>query len=688
MRAALAKANRYGVMRTVGHTVVQRLISAATLLLGGLLPLSAQLVNVRVQERADVLGGRSFGASGVYEFLRGELVYEADPGSADGDEIPDLRLAERNSRGKVEFRAEFEMLRPKDPRKGSRTLLYDAVNRGGKTVPGTFNRGSGSSTPQQDRFYGDGFLLEQGYTILWSGWQYDVPEADELIGLRAPVVRGAEGPITGPVRALLMPSRPATSFSVAHGGHRPIPVWLESPQPTRLTVAATAYGTRTEIPGDQWRITDDWRVEMPSGFEPGKIYELTYTAKDPYLGAAGYLAVRDLLSAVKYPTDAARPLFPAGGYERVYAYGNSQSAMFLRSFLYRGFNADREGRRIIDAVFSSVAGARSVRLKERFTQPSRTAGPFRAFDFPSDLFPHADLPQTDSVSGETDGLLVRSQKQGVAPKIFHVNSAYEYFGCGASLVHAALDGGGDLTLPENVRVYMFAGGQHGPGAFPPRAGSARHLQNPNDYRWAYRALLVALDRWARGEGEPPTSQYPRVSDGTLVAPRGLKLPDVPELSRLSRIHQPRRLDFGAAFDGAGIVNHQPPRVLGEYTALVPQVDSDGNDQAGVRMPEIAVPLATYTGWNLRAVETGASQELLDSAGSFLPFPGNAVTREASGDARQSIEERYPSRDAYLAGYRAAAQRLIQSGLLLPGDLDSIMKRAEQLWDWVVEKKST
>lgn len=677
-----------GVKRAVGYKLVRHLFVAFSLaLLGGMPPLQGQLVEVLVQERADVLDGRSFGAAGAYEFLRGELVYEADPDSADAAEIPDLRLAEHSPQGKVVFQADFEMLRPKDPAKGSGTLLYDVVNRGSKTVAGTFNRGSGRSL-QEARFYGDGFLLEQGYAILWSGWQYDVPDEDALIGLEAPVIREADGPIRGPVRAIFVPSQPASSFSVAHGGHRPIPVWLDAPQPPRLTVAESAHGARREIARDQWRITGDWRVEMQAGFEPGKIYELHYTAKDPHLAAAGYLAVRDLLSALKHPTEAAQPLAPEGGYERVYAYGNSQSAMFLRSFLYRGFNADREGRRVFDAVFSSVAGARSVRLKARFAQPSRTAGPFRAFDFPTDLFPHSDGPQTDPMTGEMGALLARAKKQGVVPKILHVNSAYEYFGCGASLIHAALDGSGDLPLDDNVRVFMFSSGQHGPGGFPPRTRGARHLQNPNDYRWPYRALLVALDRWVRGEGEPPASRYPRIADGTLVALQDLKLLAIPDFSSLTRIHQPRRLDFGPGFDAGGIVSRQPPRAMSEFAALVPQVDADGNDVAGVRMPEIAVPLATYTGWNLRATETGAGQELLDSAGSFVPFAVRAADREASKDPRPSVEERYPSREAYLAKYRSAAQSLIDSGLLLPRDLDAIMKRAEELWDWVVEKRDS
>ncbi len=672
----------------MGFKASRGLLSVAALLLmcEGL-PLRAQLVEVRVQERGDVLGGQEFGSVGAYEFLRGELVYEADPESADSEEIPDLRLAERNAQGKVVFQAEFEMLRPKDPAKGSGTLFYDVVNRGAKTVPATFNRGSGHS-PQDALFYGDGFLLEQGYAVLWSGWQYDVPDEDDLIGLDAPVIRGQNGPITGPVRAIFVPSVAATSFSVAHGGHRPIPVWLDAPQQPRLTITESSHGTRREIASNQWRIAEDWRVEMEAGFEPGKIYELHYTAKDPRLGAAGYLAVRDLLSALKHPNEAARALAPEGGYERIYAYGNSQSAMFLRSFLYRGFNADREGRRVLDGVFSSVAGGRSVRLKERFAQPSRTAGPFRAFDFPTDLFPHSDGAQTDPVTGETGGLLARAGKQGVTPKILHVNSAYEYFGCGASLIHAVLDGSDDLPLNDNARVFMFSSGQHGPGSFPPRARGARHLQNPNDYRWPYRALLVALDRWVRGEGEPPASRYPRVSDGTLVALEDLKLVSIPDLTPLTRMHQPRRLDFGPNFDASGIVTRQPPQAMNPYAALVPQVDADGNDIAGVRMPEIDVPLATYTGWNLRAPETGAPHELLDSAGSFVPFAVRAADRKVSEDPRLSIEERYSSREAYLARYRAAAQRLIDSGLLLRRDLDAVMKRAEDLWDWVVEKRDS
>jgi hypothetical protein len=649
------------------------------------LPLEGELTVVIIRDRGDVLGGQSFGAAGSYEFLRGELVYEVDPASSDGDEIPDLRLAERNARGKVVFRADFELLRPADPAKASGVLLYDVVNRGERTALQTFNRGSGSASPLEKSYYGDGFLFEQGYAVLWSGWQYDVNRLAGRIGLEAPTLHSPDGAIAGLVRAEFVPRAPASSFPIAPNGHRPIPIWRDSPRPVTLTVRDAPEGARRKIPQEQWRTVESSRIEIPGGFTPGKIYELIYPAKDPRLAAAGYLAVRDVLSAFKYGAEAAKGILSGGEYQRVYAFGNSQSGMFLRSFLYRGFNADAQGRPVMDAVFSSVAGARSVRLKERFAQPSNTTGPFRSFSYPSDLFPYSDRLQTDPVTGRIDGLLARAEKQGVAPKLFHVNSAYEYFGCGASLVHSTLDGRRDMALEPNTRVYMFAGAQHGPGRFPPRRGRAQNFLNHNDYHWAYRALLMALDRWTREDREPPASRYPRIEDGTLIPLDKLMLPAVPALKAPVRIHVPRRLDFGPEFDLKGIVDNQPPRLSESYVALVPQVDADGNDIAGVRMPEIAVPLGTYTGWNLRSPEIGASNDLLDSAGSFLAFAAGQDEREAARDPRRSIQERYETREAYLARYEGAGQELVDQGFLLPSDLPSVTERARLLWDWVMQE---
>ena len=288
-------------------------------------------------------------------------------------------------------------------------------------------------------------------------------------------------------------------------------------------------------------------------------------------------------------------------------------------------------------MIAHVAGAGRGSFNHRFAQPSRDGHPFLNKLYPSDIFPFTDVTQHDPETDMRDGLLSGIQP-GHMPKVFYTNSSYEYWGRAASLIHTTLDGADDAPLLDSVRIYSFAGGQHGPGRFPPQRTSGQQPSNPNDYSWFLRPLLLAMERWtAEDSAVPPPSVYPRVANGDLVLP-------------------------------------------GE---LVPAVNDDGNETGGLMMPEVAVPLATYTGWNLFHAEAGPPDVLSSMQGSYIPFPRNRAERERASDPRPSVEERYGSRAEYLGRVTEAALALVEDGYLLAGDLQPILTQAARHWDYLM-----
>lgn len=663
---------------------------AAGLLLAAL-PAGAELVRIEIRERSDVLDGRAFGKTGAYERLVGQAFFEVDPALEANRIITDVALAPRNARGRVEFSADLYLLKPRDPRLGNGTILFEVSNRGNKYLLRQFNFGAPSNDPQAAQHFGDGWLLEQGYTLVWLGWQFDVPDQPDLLRLFAPAAQAREGPITGLVRSEYVPDRRVSSFSLADRTMIAYPAADLNDPEAQLTVRERVEGPRRVIPRARWRFAreqfgelapDATHVWMEGGFEPGKIYEVVYRARNPVVVGLGPAAVRDLISFLKYGgapehvklSDQARFL------KRAIGIGTSQSGRFLRTFLYYGFNQDERGRPVFDGIIAHVAGGGRGSFNHRFAQPSRDAHPFMNQFYPTDIFPFADLEQTDPETGRTDGLLTRAIKAGVAPKIFYTNSSYEYYGRAASLTHTTLDGERDAPLPAATRIYLFAGTQHSPVPFPPRRSGTQNLVNPNDYRWGMRALLAAMERWVAGGIEPPPSRYPRREAGELAPLEQVRFPKIPGVAFPARIHKAWRVDYGPEFLSAGIVSFEPPKMGKEFPVLLPQVDEDGNELAGIRLPEVAVPLATYTGWNLRAPELGAPEELYSMAGSFLPFPRTRAEREKSRDPRRSIEERYAGRDAYLAKVSAAARELARQGYLLEADVPKLVENCGRLWD--------
>ena len=615
----------------------------------------AAVTRVDITDRAEMPGFPG------YQRLTGKIHFAVDPKLPANRIIADIDLAPRNDQGLVEFTADLYLLKPVDPAKANGTLLLEISNRGGKGMTGMFDLG-GRPDPRNAQDLGDPLLFERGFTLAWVGWEWDVPARAGLMRLEAPKIPG----ITGLVRSEIV--HPQRTNRGTLGDRAQVPYAVADPDSATLTVRDQPAGPRTTIPRAQWRFTDDGSgVEFEAGFVPGRIYEVVYQAKDPAVVGLGPAAIRDYVSYVKQSGDAKRAI----------GFGVSQSGRFLRTFLYYGFNADEKGARVFDGVWAHVAGAGRGSFNHRFAQPSRDGHPRLNLFYPTDLFPFTDEPQNDM--GLTDSLLARSVTANVVPKIFYSNGSYEYWGRAASLIHTSLDGRHDFAPAPNTRIYYIAGTQHGANANPVRHNT-ENLANPQDYRYAMRALLLAMNAWITSGTPPPDSRIPTIDRHELVWPEALAFPKIPGVHVPKQPYTAYHLDFGAKFRTSGIVEIEPPKVGKPYPILVPQVDTDGNETSGIRLPEEAVPLASYTGWNLRDAEIGAPDVGMDMIGSFLPFPKTKADREKMADPRRSIAERYRNRADYLERIKQAGAELVRQGLVLDRDVDRIIERAAARWD--------
>jgi hypothetical protein len=457
-----------------------------------------------------------------------------------------------------------------------------------------------------------------------------------------------------------------------------------------LTVRASRSAPRTVIRRSDWQfahtvdgklMASDRHIHLNGGFQPGKIYEYVYVVADPVVAGLSFAAVRDFASYAKHGGD---PVAPAA---RVYGEGISQNGRFLRDFLYRGFNADEEGRIALDGILAHVAGAGRGSFNYRFAQPSRDAQPTSSVFFPTDIFPFTDQPEIDPVTEERGGLLDRATAERVVPKIFFSNTSYEYWGRAAALIHITADGKRDATISPDVRIYHFTGLQHFSGPFPPVKGKGDLLgqqpQSPLPIRYFWRAMITNLDAWVRNNTLPPESSYPKIAEETLVPIEKYAFPAIPGVNIAHDANEALRIDFGPNWRD-GILSVQPPRVGQPFPVLVPQVDTDGNERDGVRLPEISVPLGTYASWNLRDPSIGAPDQRVSFEASYLPFTKTAADREKTHDPRRSIAERYASREDYLERYRRALDELIKQRWIPEGDREVLLHRAEQEWDEAVK----
>lgn len=655
------------------------------------LPVCGEVVRVEVAERSAFAEGRSFGPAGAYERIRGRMYLETDPLAEANGRISDLKLAPRNAGGKVESRTDFFLLKPADAKKGNGLLLYDVNNRGNMLALWTFNDGERTNDPKTAAHAGNGFLMRHGYALLWCGWNGEV-QADDTQRLLAglPVAKQDGKTITG--RAHLEISSTEKVFSRAFSwspwgiGVAYPAVSLDHAEAS-LTMRPHRGAEGVDVPRSEWAfarwedgkvIPDATHVYVREGLRPGWLYDLVYTAKEPRVTGLGLTALRDCVSYFRYGEGAENPL--AGAIQKACVFGISQSGRVIHHFLYEGLNVDERGRGVFDGALIHVAGAGKGMFNYRFRMSTEFGTQHEGHLSGSEFFPLAPLPQTDPVSGESGDSLERSRKQGHVPKIIFTQTSTEYWSRAASLLHTDVEGQTDLRLPEDVRVYLIAGAQH-LGASDGTPGICQQPRNTLDDRGpVQRAMLVALADWMQTGKAPPPSRHPTLGEGTLVDIEAWRaqFPKIPGCGLPTVHYQPARLDFGPRFQSEGIADVVPPKMGKEFRTLLPAVDADGNETSGIRLPEVAVPLGTYTGWNLRAAKFGAETALAPLDGMFLPFARTRAEREKSGDPRLSVRERYPTRAEYLSRLTEAALKLRGEGFLLDEDVVRILERGARV----------
>ena len=654
------------------------------------------VTTLQITRRAPYAGGAPFGDAGPYDQIDGIAHCAVDPSHPANAGITDLNLAPRDSQGKVRFASDFTLLIPQDARRGNGSLLYDVVNRGRKTVLGRFNSSGKPTMPQDPLDPGNGFLMRRGYSVLFGGWQADVPRGVGLIGLQAPDALAPDGsPLAGKIMCQFQTTHFTDYFLLADRQHAPHPAAIPDEPGAVLTVRDHPNSPAMTIPRRKWRFMrfedastepDPCHIFLDDGFQPGLIYQLVYTTRGSKIVGLGFAAMRDLVSYLKNaPASDGNPC--AGGIQRAHAFGASQSGRFLRHYIHTGINIDENDNIALDGVISHVAGGMRGEFNLRFGQPSKDV----CYIIP-ELFPFADTPQSDPVTGASGSLLDRLNERGGIPKMMFTNTSAEYWRGDAALIHTNFADMSDAPEEtEHVRRYHLAGSPHGSGAFPPLRvrpmdGVRGQLPfNIIEYNPLLRAALHNLDQWVRGEKPAPASRHPRISDGTAVESHTLadKFRAIPGVDFPDKPTRAMRLDYGTETH-LGRTTTLPPVAGEEFPALVSNIDRDCNEIGGIRLPDLTVPVATYTGWNLRHPEIGAPGLVIGITGGLagwvLPFAPTAQTRAAAGDPRPSIAERYASKNDYLNQTRQAAESLVGEGYMLAEDIPECLTRAATRYD--------
>jgi hypothetical protein len=650
---------------------MRRVFTPWALVFCAALPLTAaarivEIVSAKTQAFAD---GQPFGDAGPYERVTGTARGELDPADAHNRGIVNLDKAPRNAAGRVEYLVDFDLLRP--VRGGNRKLLFDVTNRGRKFVLNWLLDGNSASAnnPLSAADAGNALFLRQGWTIAWTGWDPDAPKAGNGMAIRVPVATqdGKAGgpPIVRTVREELVSGTRGPVLSEFKLQYEAASL---AQGDARLTVRRNEGDARVELPHAEWAYADARTVRIltpgtaSAGPAVGSLYELHYPARDPRVLGIGFAATRDFVAYLRHDNGAANPA--GAGIKSALAVGISQSGRYLRDHIAQGFNQDEDRRKVFDGVLAHISGIGRVFLNAEFGEPARTNTQHEDHLYPENSFPFSTAAMDDPISGRSGSLL---RGDGFDPLLIEVNTSTEYWQKGASLLHTDPLGTRDVALPAGARVYLVAGTQHGGRVgLTPARGPCANERNPHNPAPALRALMVALDRWVNEGIAPPPSRVPTLADKTLVAPDNAGFPALPGIAVA------RRGNEIAIFDDW--VNPKP-NLAKRYVPLVPATDADGNEVAGIRLPDIAVPRATYTGWNLyqRPFPEG---ELCDRDGSYSAFAATRAEREKNGDPRPSIEERYASPADYVARVRQAADALVAARFLLPEDAAAYVARAQ------------
>jgi hypothetical protein len=676
-------AARISVFRRVTFACVLVAASAAF----AAAPAHARVKKIQITAKeSPTFGGYSWPGVGQYEKIVGKAFGELDPNDPRNAAIVDLQLAPRNANGKVEYSFDFYILKPIDLTMGNYKMLYEPPNRGRKTI-GALNRGVGGDDPGSVRdasLLANSFLMPLGYSMSFSGW--DSSAGTSAAGFNTtitlPIARNPDGSsITGPSYEYIVNA--GASYALTY------PAATLDRSKATLTHRVHLNDSPKNVPASGWQFNaDGTAIELlPAGtqFTANDIYEFSYTAKDPTVNGVGFAAVRDWNAWLRYEVKddfgTANPL--AGDITRIYTEVSSQPGRFLNDFRYLGFNQAENGKQVFDGMMQWIAAGDGINMNYRWSQPGRTERNRQDHLYVEGRFPFANVTTTDPISGKSDSRYARCTLTHTCPFVMEIFSANEYWVKAASLMTTDPAGKEDLPDSPFTRIYFMSSMQHGTGNGASK-GNCQQLLNPLDSQAVQRALFTAMDKWVTTGTPPPPSQIPKLSDGTLVKPdqTSTGFPHIPGVTYSGFKTTRYFLDYGPKFYSTGIPTINPPTFSPPYQdnpangpiypSFVPKTDADGNDIAGIRLPEVQVPLATYTGWALRAAPQ--DNDGCEGSGQYIPFPKTKTDRLASGDPRLSIEERYANVETYSSRVHAAIDNLVRSGFLLPFDAERALNK--------------
>ena len=656
-------------------------------------------------ERSIFADGKQFKNHGSYEVIKGYVLFNIDPKSRFYKGVTDIKKAPTNRTGHVEFKSDFLILRPSESGKGNRSIFFEWVNRGNIRCLQFFNDAIASNSPIEADHVGNGFLFRNGYTIVFCAWQGDLLAGDDRFLMELPVAKNSGKSIKGVVRSQFILEQVGIKTQPLSGWYntRSHPTVSMDPENAILTLRPYTKAKPQKIQSKEWFfareekglgldgsnietsiVPSDTHIYLPKGFEPGWIYELIYTAKDPLIMGLGHPAVRDFVSFLRYEKKDSQgrpnPLLNLK-IEKVYGWGRSQSGRLIRDFVYQGYNKDQKERKVFDGLMPHVSGAGMLWMNHRFANTVTPAGQEHEYHINcADRFPFSYAKSTDHLTGKSDSILKRPKTD---PLIIHTQSATEYWQRRGSLVHTDTQGN-DLQIPENVRIYCWGSSQHfaDPLLKSFSKDTCQNFTNSVRTSMFFRAMLTRMEMWAKDGVPPPPNLYPLRKNGTLLTVEEWrkKFPQIPGIMIPNGPAKLPLLDFGPYFS-KGIITKEPPEIIDEsgYTILVPSVDYDGNDIGCLRAPMVAVPLATYTGWNIRVRGQGHGA-MYQFSGSTIPFPETPEEKNTTKDPRRSILERYRDRNHYIELILKSAKILEEEGFLLREDVKRCGEWAHN-WDF-------
>ena len=671
-------------------------LGIATLLATSALSLApnahAKTTRIQILNRTIAFGGYSFPGVGQYEVITGIAFGEVNPTNPQNSLITDIQLAPKNANGNVEYQHNFYILKPLDLNKGNRKMMYEPPNRGGKTYQTLNNTPSGTNDPAaltDPAVLQDSFLWTRGYTTVWSGWEHNL---GALTGFTAtasfPVARNpGNTTITGPSYEYIVTG--GASFTLQYAAASA----TQGAPDAVLTHRVHLNDTPQVVPNSGWAYTDANRtaIKLTTGnFTNNDIYEFSYIAKDPIVNGLGLAAIRDFNSFLRFSTQddlgTSNPIF--GYVDRIYTETSSQPGRTLNDFVHLGFNEDENHKKVFDGMMQWIAAGDGLNMNYRWSQTKRTNRNRQELLYLEGLYPFANVPTFDPISNTSDWRYKKCEQTNTCPLAMEFYSANEYWVKAGSLMSTDPTGTEDLPDHPMTRLYLLSSKQHGGAGNPTSRGSCQQFLNPLDSAPVQRAMWIDLDEWSTRGVRPPNSQVPKLRDGTLVPPlpqSAVGFPSIPGVTYTGLKTTRYRLNYGPDFYQTFIPTINPPVITPPYEdnpangpiypSYVPKTDSDGNDIAGIRLPELVVPLATYTGWGLRS---GAwANDGCEASGQYIPFATTMTARVAAGDPRPSVQERYPSWGLYRQQVIKAVDDLVRNRFLICDDTQGIVNRLLQ-----------